>query len=111
MMLTTSPRVTSRSTPFSTRLVSKDLVRPRMRTTASPLRPLAVVLTCSLPDIDETRFEISAGARQAVVDGEVDDGANDVERHRLVDAADHLLGRQHRIDDADEGDQGAALHH
>ena len=37
--------------------------------------------------------------------------ADDVERHRLVGAADDLLGRQHQIDDADQRHQGAALDH
>src|SRR5262249_62377887 len=88
MMVTTSPRVTSRSTPFRTRLLPKDFPRPRIRTTMS-------AGIWSVPDIGKASLESAAGTRQAVVDREVDERADDIDRHRLGESArEPLLSKQ-----------------
>src|SRR5579872_7348090 len=109
MMLTTSPRRTSRSTPSSTVTGPKLFLSPRMRTTGWSAADAAAAIL-SLADIGIARFEQSAQARQAIVDREIDQRPKDIERHRHVGAPDHLLDGEHEIDDADQRQQRGPLH-
>src|SRR5271166_603341 len=100
MTLTTSPRATSRSMPRSTWFPPKLLCRSRTFTSGPPL----------FPDISETGLQTSAQLRERVVDDKVYHRAENIERQRLERTANDLLYREHQIDDADQRDQGAALH-
>src|SRR5215510_8746086 len=103
---TTSPLVTSRSMPSRTRWAPNVLRRPRISTTGAAAGD---GLTGLFPDVGEAGLQLPAGQREAVVDDEVHERAQDVERHRLVGPADHLLDGEHQVDDPDQGDERAAL--
>src|ERR1700733_15876051 len=100
MTLTTSPRATSRSTPRSTWFWPKLLRRSRTFTSGAPL----------FADIGETGLQTSAQLGERVVDDKIDRRPQHIERQRLKRAANDLLHSEHQVDDADERDQGAALH-
>src|ERR1700727_3390747 len=100
MTLTTSPRATSRSTPRSTWFWPKLLRRSRTFTSGASL----------FADIGETRLQTPAQLGERIVDGEINQRTQHIERQRLERAANDLLHSEHQVDDADERDQGAALH-
>src|SRR5215831_9070421 len=107
---TTSPLVTSRSMPSRTRFGPNAFRSPRIATTGDWLSGGLRAYSRLFANIGVARLQLPAGQREAVVDGEVHEGPQDVERHRLVRAADHLLDGQHQVDDPDQGDERAALH-
>src|SRR5215472_9972790 len=100
MTTTASPLATSRSTPSRTRVGPKDFSRPRIETTGRAMAAL-------LADIGKAGLEPAARRGERVVDGEIHERSEEIERQGLEGAADHLLDRQHEIDDADERDQSA----
>src|SRR6516162_10211430 len=100
MTLTTSPRSTLRSTPRSTWFWPKLLRRSRTLTSGLPL----------FADIGETGLQTTAQLGERVVDDKIDRSAEHIERQRLERAANDLLDGEHQVDDANERDQGAALH-
>src|ERR1700759_4403439 len=100
MTLTTSPRLTSRSTPRSTSSWPKLLCRSRTLTSGPPL----------FADIGETGLQTSTQLGERVVDDKIDQSAEHIERQGLERATNDLLHGKHQVDDADERDQSAALH-
>src|SRR5215831_15196631 len=92
MTLTTSPRLTSRSTPRSTSFWPKLLCRSRTLTSGPPL----------FADIGETGLQTPAQLGERIVDDKIDHCAEHIERQRLERAANDLVHGEHQVDDADE---------
>ena len=109
MTVTTSPRCdlevdcravpSSRRRTFDTSAISRSGCR-----TVRQLRPFFYSRM-----IGEARLQPPARQRERVVDGEIDERAEHVERHRLVGAADHLVDGLHQVGDAEQRHQRAAL--
>src|SRR4051812_11618234 len=107
MTVTTSPRLTSRLTERNTSTAPKAL--ETLRTSSSAGLAVEASDIVLFPDEGEAPLEPPAGERERVVDREVDERAQYIERHRLIGAADDLVDGLHQVGDAEQRHQCAAL--